>query len=100
MKQFKINYTGKAEADLDNILHYIGKDNPIKAIEFIDKLRSRIDSVIGSFPSSGIKTGKNRYTIFESYIIAYKVVEEEKVVYIKLISEGHRLWKNILASRC
>ncbi len=94
--KYKIEYTIFADSDTDEIIDFIAKDNPEKAIFFIDNLKTRINNTLGEFPKIGTDYKQFKHFSFDSYIVVYEIDESSKSVYINLITESHRHWKNIL----
>jgi plasmid stabilization system protein ParE len=46
-------FTEAADADFDDILHFIAADNPHRAISFVEELSARIFNVLNGFPGTG-----------------------------------------------
>ena len=70
---YSVKFSEAAEADFDGILHFIAQDNPLRAISFVDELRTRVAQVIEMFPNSGKAFGKARMLAFGNYVILYRV---------------------------
>ena len=72
---FKVNYTVKAEADLNNIHDYIALDNPERAITYIKELRA-VTKNLETFPFMGNMINENpnkRRLVHGNYKILYKI---------------------------
>lgn len=97
---FEVIFTNAANQDFLNILEFIAKDNPDKAIEFIDKLEDRTRHFLTMNPFGGKVYKDNvRYIVFDNYIIVYEPNESNKELYIYMVSERHRDWKFIIDLR-
>ena len=86
-----LEYSERSIDDLDNIIEYIAKDGEIRALQYIDKIKSKIEILVHS-PSIGVscKT-KNinqncRILIFEHYLIFYII--KENSIHIKRVLHG------------
>jgi len=84
---FKVNYTVKAEADLNNIHDYIALDNPPRAVTYIKELRAVTDN-LAIFPYMGSEIGgnpNNRRLVHGNYKIIYKILKSKRKIFIKQI---------------
>ncbi|KPA09229.1 Plasmid stabilization system [Candidatus Magnetomorum sp. HK-1] len=101
MPTFKIIYTCKAENDLDSIFSFIAENNPMNALNYINRMQSAIENLaitpyIGvSCRAKGIKRDC-RILIFTNYLIFYKVNEEKKQINILRILHGSRKYLDLL----
>lgn len=81
----ELKYSKDALDDLDQIVEFIAKDSPSRALSFIDRLKSNIELLI-IFPSLGVSCQSKglledcRVMIFESYLIFYSVSEKNILV--------------------
>jgi len=77
----ELKYSEDALDDLDQILDFIAKDSPVRALAFIDRLKASIELLI-IFPGLGVSCQNKgisedcRVMIFEAYLIFYSVLEE------------------------
>jgi toxin ParE1/3/4 len=76
-------YSARAAEDLDNIAGYIARDNPLRALSFIDDLRERCEQLT-TFPAAAplrpdIAEGI-RIVPFGSYLILYSVASDQLLV--------------------
>ena len=97
--EYGYRFTERAETDLSAILQYISEDlsNPSAATAFGRKVFENIDAV-RRFPQSGMVvdnpflTDKDvRRVLIDNYILYYKAVDSEKIIYIIRIVYGERL---------
>jgi addiction module RelE/StbE family toxin len=101
MPLFKLIYTCKAEKDLDTIFSYIAENNPMNALNYINKIQSTIENLIIS-PYIGVSCRTKgiqrncRILIFENYLIFYKVNEDESEINILRILHGSREYLGLL----
>jgi len=78
----ELKYSNDSVDDLHNILKFISNDSPTRALEFIEKIKSKIELLL-TFPSLGINCKNKgldvecRVMIFEAYLIFYRVSERE-----------------------
>jgi len=83
-----LEYSEQSIVDLDNIIAYIAKDSTSRALQYIDKLKSKIE-LLRETPNMGVacKTKKiNRsckILIVDHYLVFYTV--EVKEVHIKRV---------------
>lgn len=102
--EYQYRFTGKAEADLDDIVSYIAVElaNPTAARKLIDRLQKTIDEA-RRFPESGsivvndyIPKAEVRKKIVENYIVYYLPDPYEKMITILRIVYGRRNMDEIL----
>ncbi len=91
----KIFWTKEALLRLQEIEEYISRDNPIVAIEFVDKLISVAETLI-DYPDKGrivpeLSFENIRELIHKNYRIVYLV--KKNSVDILTVFEGHQLLK-------
>jgi plasmid stabilization system protein ParE len=94
--RYDVTFTDSADADFDSILHYIAKDNPHRAISFVDELRQRSIDFLSTAPNAGTRVGSHRYFVFTRYVVVYSVDDDARQVRVLLVTEGHRDWRAIL----
>ena len=86
----ELKYSEDALDDLNQILAFIAKDSPARALSFIDSIKSKIELLI-SFPGLGISCKSKgidedcRVMVFGSYLIFYSVFEE-KILILSIIN--------------
>ena len=102
--EFGYRLTGKAEADLDNILPYVSVQlsNPQAAATFLEKLQDVISEAC-SFPESGSPVDNEflpckaiRKKQVGNYILYYFPDEKAETIYILRILYGRRNLDEIL----
>ena len=91
----KIFWTKEALLRLQDIEEYISRDNPIVAIEFIDKLISLAETLIDN-PEKGrivpeLSLENIRELLYKNYRIVYLV--KKSSLDILTVFEGHQLLK-------
>jgi plasmid stabilization system protein ParE len=96
---YRVYFTDQARNDFDSIIDFIAADSPVRALSFVDELQDRSTVILSQFPNSGRIFGAARYIVLDDYIVAYDVDEARKAVFVLLVSEGHRLWQEILRER-
>lgn len=84
---YRIVWRPIAEADLDNILDDIAQDNPIKAEEFGQKLRTKLLPLaqhpkLGRAGRPSLPTFLRELVAHRNYIIFYRVLDETRTVEI------------------
>lgn len=84
---YRIVWRPIAETDLDHIVDYIAQDNPIKAEEFGQALRTKV-LPLAQHPKFG-RTGRpglpillRELVVHKNYIIFYRVLDETRTVEI------------------
>ena len=91
----KIFWTKEALLRLQDIEEYISRDNPLMAIEFVDKLISLAESLIDN-PEKGrivpeLSLENIRELLHKNYRIVYLV--KKSSINILTVFEGHQLLK-------
>jgi toxin ParE1/3/4 len=91
----KIFWTKEALLRLQEIEEYISRDNPISAIEFVDKLITIAETIIDN-PRKGrivpeLSLENIRELLYQNYRIVYLV--KKNSVDILTVFEGHQLLK-------
>ncbi|MET1112861.1 MAG: type II toxin-antitoxin system RelE/ParE family toxin [Allosphingosinicella sp.] len=94
----KVNLTGRAQKDLDEIVAWIGADHPKRAVSFAQELWGRCQSLASRperFPVSRSISGRRiRKLSYRGYLIFYFVMEGH--VEIARIVQGSRNWVALL----
>ncbi|MDP3119293.1 MAG: type II toxin-antitoxin system RelE/ParE family toxin [Sulfuricurvum sp.] len=91
-----VNTSYRYEIELNNILDFIGENNPRNALNFARKLEAKIND-LPHFPYKCRQSQKSmdtniRELIFEGYIIPYRVdTLKENIVILGIFSENE--WK-------
>ena len=86
----EIKYLEDALNDLDQILEFIAKDSPARAVSFIEKIKSKIELLM-TFPGLGVSCQSKgiledcRVMIFGLYLIFYSV-DEENILVMSIIN--------------
>jgi plasmid stabilization system protein ParE len=87
MSKYKIKVLQIAREDLGEIYFYIASDNPQAAINMTNKIIDRIDALaelpfLGKIvPENELAKREFRMVIVDNYIVFYKVIDEEILVY-------------------
>ena len=92
---YKVILTPQAQRNLTSIAVYIAKDDPVRAITFVDELQQRIQSLKTRPARHGFVSGYRRI-VHGNYLIVYEVREAQGAVYVLLVTEGHRNWTKLL----
>lgn len=70
-----------ARQDIKNIARYIAKDNPYKAVSFVQGMIDRFESLVSNFPRSGKKYKDfYLYVYHKNYFIFYDIKDEIQTV--------------------
>lgn len=91
----KIFWTKEALLRLQDIEEYISRDNPVAAIEFVDKLISAAETIV-DYPEKGrivpeLSIEKIREVLHKNYRIVYLI--KKNSIDILTVFEGHQLLK-------
>ena len=91
----KIFWTKEALLQLQDIEEYISRDNPVAAIEFVDKLISVAEAIV-DYPEKGrivpeLSIEKIREVLHKNYRIVYLI--KKNSIDILTVFEGHQLLK-------
>lgn len=74
-----------AEADLEGIVDYISRDNPLRAEEFGQELREKVLTLaehpkLGRKGRPGLPAWLRELVVHKNYIVFYRVLEESSTV--------------------
>jgi len=87
MSKYKIKILQIAREDIGEIFFYIAADSPKSALAMTDKINDKIDTLaefplVGKIvPDNELAKQEYRLLIIDSYIVFYKVIDDEVVVY-------------------
>ncbi|MGQ4874619.1 MAG: type II toxin-antitoxin system RelE/ParE family toxin [Promethearchaeia archaeon] len=90
----KIEWSAKAEDDLNEIIEYIAQDSIEFAISFYEQIKEKVENLI-RFPRIGRKVPEYndpniRELIFKNYRLIYKIIDD-KIQIIRLIHGSRNL---------
>ncbi len=91
----KLVWTKEALHRLLEIEEYISRDNPVAAVDFVDKLISLAETIVDN-PKKGrvvpeLSLANIRELLFKNYRIVYLV--EKRSIEVLTVFEGHQLLK-------
>jgi toxin ParE1/3/4 len=90
--------SGAAEADLESIGDWIARDNPARALTFVQELRRRCESLIdGPYRFTRVPRYEHlgiRRRVYRDYLIFYRIVDDR--IEILRVIHGAREYKSIL----
>jgi toxin ParE1/3/4 len=91
----KLFWTKESLLRLREIEEYISKDNPVTAVEFVDKLISVAETIV-DYPEKGrivpeLSIDKIREMLYKNYRIVYLI--KKNTIDILTVFEGHQLLK-------
>jgi plasmid stabilization system protein ParE len=75
-----LEYSEQSIIDLDNIINYIAKDSKNRALQYIDKMKSKIELLVHT-PNIGVLCKEKKIKlnckifIFEHYLVFYTIKE-------------------------
>jgi toxin ParE1/3/4 len=71
----------QAMDDLRGILDYIAKDNPQRALSFVDEIELKTNSFLSTAPKGGsIYKNQTRYFPIGNYVVLYEIDETKNQV--------------------
>ena len=84
---YQITWRPLAESDLDAIVDYIAQDNPVRAEEFCQELRDKVEPLadhpmLGRKGRPGLPASVRELVVHRNYIVFYRVLEESSTVEI------------------
>ncbi|MDR3415978.1 MAG: type II toxin-antitoxin system RelE/ParE family toxin [Nevskia sp.] len=87
----RVEVRGRAEADLLDILDFIAKDNPARAVTYVRELRRRFE-VLAKHPSLGHegRVAGTRELVLAPYVVVYAVDDAACLVSIVRVLHGSR----------
>jgi len=98
--KYTVRYLPSADKDLVSILDWITKDNPRRAVEFVDRIEKRIEK-LETHPFSGViprhpklRDYGYRILIIEKYLVFYVV--RGKTIRIHRVIHGSRHYEDLL----
>ena len=91
----RLHWTAPALRDLEEILLFVGKDNPIAALAIVDGIEARAATLV-IFPNAG-RIGKIQGTrelpiTGTPYIVAYRIEGRPQGIQILAVRHGARQW--------
>ncbi len=95
----ELKYSEDSLTDLDEILEFIAKDSPARAITFIEKIKTKIE-LLTVFPDLGVNCHNKgipedcRVMIFKAYLIFY-IYDEEEIIVLSIINAAEDYTKEI-----
>jgi plasmid stabilization system protein ParE len=96
----EVEFTWLAQDDLDGVFEYIARDNPVRAMTFVEELTDEALKV-GRWPDSyayapGFEEQGIRHHNWRNYIIFYRAdVDAERVTILRVL-HGARDWASLL----
>lgn len=91
---FTVKFMPTAANDLWEIAEYIARDNPKRAISFIDELEIKTGEFLTIAPRAGrIYKNKTRYFPIGRYVVLYEINERKKLVEVFHIVAAATDWK-------
>ncbi len=89
--------TKQAKQDLKNIAKYIARENPIRAMTFIDEMEKYFEERLVHLPHSAkLVTNTIRMLPYKRYGAFYLIDETENLVKVLHIFAGGQDWENII----
>ena len=97
---YTVRVLRRAEGDLSEIYDHIAEDSPRRAVEVVERVLDRIES-LSELPSRGapprderLKQKGYRFVIEHSYLILYKVGSSQ--IWVHRVVHGKRAYERIL----
>lgn len=79
-----IRFTAEAKADLQHIGDYIAKDNPARALSFVEELERKCRTIAASPKACPLVPRYEQYAIrrgvHENYLIFYRIEGEQLII--------------------
>lgn len=96
MSTFRITWRPMAEADLEAIVDYIARDNPLRAEEFGQELREKVGNLadhpkLGRKGRPGLPAWLRELVVHRNYIVFYRVLEASSTVEILRVRHAAQL---------
>lgn len=89
-----VKWTKTALVNLDLIAEYIAKDNPARAISFVQDIQQKT-KVIANFPSAGRPgrmAGTRELVEHKNYILAYRVKGEDvEIIRVHHVAQKYKM---------
>lgn len=93
---YEVIMSGKARQDIKDIAQYISKDNPERAVSFVEDLVNNFSKKTSLYPKSGIKRGKFYYSVHKKYLIFYRIFGKQIYVAHIIHSSRYTAYKNFI----
>ena len=91
---FTVKFMPMAADDLWEIAKYIARDNPKRAISFVNELEVKSDDFLTIAPRAGrIYKNKTRYFPIGRYVVLYEINQRKKLVEVLHIVAAATDWK-------
>lgn len=100
---FKVLWTSAANQDLESIVDFIARDNPIAARLILDSLRKRADT-LKTFPERGRVVPELAHVglyIYRELLVPWRLVYRvsNAMVYVMMVIDGRRNVEDLLLER-
>ena len=99
MREFTVVFTPQADEDFDSIIDHIAKDDPARALSFVQELRDRTLNALSIVPSGGTAFKGSYFFPFGNYVVVYDIDDTNSRVVVHIISHSRRQWKSIFLNR-
>ena len=99
MQKYTVVFTQDAENDFDETIDYIAKDNPVRAISFIEELRDSVTNTLELAPKGGGRVLDAWYFPFGNYIVIYDIDDEFTRVVVHMVTHASREWRKLFKKR-
>ena len=99
MREFTVVFTPQADEDFDNIIDHIAKDDPVRALSFVQELRDRACNALSMVPRGGAAFKGSYFFPFGNYVVVYDIDDANSRVVVHMISHSRRQWKSIFLNR-
>jgi toxin ParE1/3/4 len=94
MKTYAVKFMPQAIDDIRSILDYIARDNPQRALSFVDEIEVKANSFLSTAPKGGIiYKNKTRYFPIGNYILLYEIDETKDQVSVLHVVNARTDWK-------
>lgn len=93
-KAYRIEWRPMAREDLRGIVRYIGKDNPTRAVSFVQELRAKTEPLTKhpEIGRPGRIEGMRELIAHPNYIVFYHVLHESRTVRILRVKHAAQQW--------
>lgn len=91
--RYNISYSQKSDDDIKEIFEYINKDNPERALLYIEEMQNHIDRSLSVFPEKYRKYRSCYIFPYKNYLVIFDIDKSNNIVNILSIASAFQYTK-------